>query len=122
MKHFEKEILKHLKSHQSDLNQFILNHWKQHHYYATFSNYMDGVFIYKTGIIGINTLLDLSYKNKYYPSISFNNENIYNEPRGIKELSVEPLTKRQAEIKIADHLIKYYLPVLNLEKVKEILK
>ena len=122
MKHFEKELLKHLNSHQSDLNQFILSHWKENHSNTSFCYYMEDVFLLKTGIIGVNVLPNLDYKHKYNPAITFNNENIYNEPSGHKYLAIEDLSLKAAEIRIADHLIKYYLPVLNLEKVKEILK
>jgi hypothetical protein len=122
MKHFEAELLKYLRKHETELNQFILNTWKKNQSNSSFCLFMEDEFLLKTGIIGVNTLPHLTYKNKYNPAITFNQENIYNKPSGIVQLSTIPISLKQAEIRIADHLIKYYLPVLNLEKVKEALK
>lgn len=121
MKYFEAELLKYARNSKDDTYKFILSDWKNNYENITFNNYMQEVFLYKTGLISINTLPVIDV-NGYIPVITFNQENIYNEPNGSKKIAMNYMSQKKAEIKIADYLIKYKLPFLDLNKVKELLK
>jgi hypothetical protein len=121
MKYFETELLKHARTNEDDVYQFILSDWKNYHKNISFNNYMQEVFLYKTGLISINTLPVIDV-NGYVPVITFNQENIYNEPSGSKKIAMNYMSQKNAEMKIADYLVKYKLPFLDLNKVKELLK
>jgi hypothetical protein len=121
MEYFEKEVLSFVKNSDSDVCKFIINHWSGQYARFGFNHYFQEVFLYKTGAISVNTRPILDTKNGWAPTINFSKDNLYREAFGYKLLTQNPLTQKQAEIRIA----KYFIEILNfmpLDKVKIYLK
>jgi hypothetical protein len=119
MKHFATELLKFLKGFPIDIKQFILDDWKQNHSRVSFNHYFQEVFLYKTGARSIDTVPIIGM-NGWAAYITFRKENLYHEEKGIKKLSIDPISQKQAEVRIANYFINT-LPFMLLENVKEAL-
>lgn len=99
--YFEKEIRNFLNENDCEIRKYIKYEYlksKINNYYSFFD-----IFLYSYGVLSIN--IYHGEKNKYFPYIKFDNNNIFNEEEGFLELSIRPVGSKTAEKLMANYLI-----------------
>lgn len=89
------------------------------------SNYSPEVFIddilYKCGMISANVILNLDTKNKYNAYIKYDENNIFKEKKGIRELTKNPVSDKEAQTILANKVIAK-LNFIRYEKLVKIIE